>query len=61
MDHKKKLLFILKNEPDEKQRILMNSLASGCDCLEYPLYANNPSYDELIELIFEYDDATAWW
>ena len=61
----KKILHLLKTEPDDKQRILMNNLSEGNDNLEVPLYEvngdENVDYGEIIDLIFEYDQVITWW
>ena len=61
----KNILHLLRTEPDEMQRILMESLSKGETNLEIPLYGKdgdeNVDYDEIIDLIFEYDQVIAWW
>jgi hypothetical protein len=61
----KKILHLLKTEPDDMQRTLMDSFSKGETNLEIPLYEKdgneNVDYDEIIDLIFEYDQVIAWW
>ena len=61
---RKRMLHILKSEPDDLQRTLMYSLSLGYNCLQFPLYPfeeEDPDYDELIDLIFEFDEVITWW
>jgi len=60
---RKKMLHILNSMPNETQRVLMNSLSLGYHTLEFPLYEENTDtdYDELVDLIFEYDQIINWW
>jgi hypothetical protein len=61
----KKILHLLKTEPDDMQRILMGNLSKGSKNLEIPLFRKdgeeNIDYDEIIDLIFEYNQVIAWW
>ena len=61
----KKILHLLKTEPDEMQRILMDNLSKGSDNLEVSLYGadgdDHVDYDEIVDLIFEYDQVITWW
>lgn len=61
----KKILHLLKTEPDDIQRILMNNLSKGNDNLEIPLYGVERDaivdYDKVVDLIFEYDQVITWW
>ena len=61
----KKILHLFKTEPDDMQRTLMDNLSKGCSNLEVPLYGedgdDNIDYDEIVDLIFEYDQVIAWW
>ena len=60
---RKKMLHILNSEPDETQRSLINTLSLGYHTLRFPLYEEHTDtdYDELVELIFEYDEIICWW
>ena len=64
MPARRKMLHVLKTPPDELQRILMCSLSRGYNCLQIPLFDDDGEvcdYDELIDLIFEYDEVVTWW
>jgi hypothetical protein len=57
-----KILHILLSKPDEKQKKLMNSVSLGKSALFYALFAKEKTdYDQLIDLIFEYDQIITWW
>ena len=61
---RKKMLHILKTQPDDIQRTLMMTLSLGYSCLQFPLFdldGEEPDYDELIELIFDFDEVITWW
>lgn len=61
---RKKMMHVLKSEPDDLQRTLMYNLSLGYQCLQYPLFETEgiePDYEELIDLIFEYDEVICWW
>ena len=65
MPEKKKILHLLKTEPDDIQRCLMNNLSEGRISLEIPLYGgdenDNEVYDRIIDAIFKYDQVITWW
>lgn len=65
MPEKKKILHLLKTEPDDIQRTLMDSLSEGRISLEIPLYGGDEKetevYDKIIDVIFEYDQVITWW
>ncbi len=64
MPARRKMLHILKSQPDELQRTLMCSLSRGYNCLQIPLFEDDgemPDYDELIDLIFDSDEVITWW
>lgn len=65
MATKKKILHLLKTEPDEMQRTLMDNFSKECHNLEIPLYEvggnEDVNYDEIMDLIFEYDQVITWW
>ena len=56
-----KLLHILKTEPDERTRTLMDILSEGQETTPYPLYEADADYGKLIDLIFEHDRVISWW
>ena len=63
MTQGKKTLHILKSEPDEMQKTLMQPLSSEPESLEFDLYNKDEDadYENLIDLIFEYDQTITWW
>ncbi len=60
---RKKMLHILNSDPDATQRKLINNLSKGYHTFEFPLYEENTNadYDELVHLIFEYNEIITWW
>ena len=60
---RKKMLHILNSKPDDSQRHLMNALSVGYHTFEFPLYEENTDadYEELVDLIFEYNQVVSWW
>jgi hypothetical protein len=64
MIRRKKMMHILKTPPDDLQRTLMYTLSLGYSCLQFPLFeleGEPPDYEELIDLIFEFDEVITWW
>jgi hypothetical protein len=63
MKEKETQLHILKSEPDEIQKTLMNTLAMESECLFFPLFDDkeNIDYEKLIDLILKYDKIITWW
>jgi len=56
-----KILHILKSEPDEETRILMDLLSDGEESSTFSLYEPDPDYAKLLDLIFENDRTISWW
>ncbi|MCD6298475.1 MAG: hypothetical protein J7M30_15120 [Deltaproteobacteria bacterium] len=56
-----KLLHILKSEPDENAKTLMDILSEGNDAYEFSLYNDQADYEKLIDAIFENDKVISWW
>ncbi len=56
-----KLLHVLKSEPDNVIKTLMNASSEGNDVQQFELFANDVDYDKLVELIFENDKVISWW
>jgi hypothetical protein len=56
-----KLLHILKSEPDENARTMMDILSEGEEATEFSLYEEAADYEKLIDMIFEHDRVIAWW
>jgi hypothetical protein len=65
MPEQKKILHLLKTEPDDIQRILMDNISEGRISLEIPLYGEDDKetdiYDQIIDFILEYDQVITWW
>jgi len=58
----KKILHILKSEPDDVQKTLMNTLSQDRQSLQVSLVdADDSVYDELIDQIFDNDEVITWW
>jgi len=50
-----KTLHILKTEPDNNTKVLMDSISQGQETTVFKLYDEDADYEKLIDLIFEYD------
>ena len=64
MPKRKQMLHVLKTPTDDLQRTLMYTLSLGYSCLQIPLFemeGEAPDYDELIDLIFDFDEVICWW
>lgn len=64
MPARRKMMHVLKSPPDDLQRTLMVSLSLGYNCLQVPLFTvedQEPDYDELLDLVFEFDEVVSWW
>ena len=55
------ILHILKSEPDQTTRTLMDTLSEGEETTAFALYEADPDYEKLLELIFENDRVVSWW
>lgn len=55
------LLHILKSEPDENTRTLMDLLSEGEENHILCLYEADADYQKLIDMIFEHDRVISWW
>ncbi|MBW1868241.1 MAG: hypothetical protein JRI73_02865 [Deltaproteobacteria bacterium] len=56
-----KLLHVLKSEPDEIIKTLMESLSEGNEVQQFDLYKGEVDYDKLVEQVFEHDKVICWW
>ena len=56
-----KTLHILKSEPDDSTKTLIDSMSQAEESTLFRLYDEVVDYEELIELIFEYDKTVTWW
>ncbi|MBW2066105.1 MAG: hypothetical protein JRJ03_14395 [Deltaproteobacteria bacterium] len=57
------ILHILKTEPDETQKVLMERISEGRKSLEFLLFGHEKGvdYERLIDLIFDCDKVITWW
>jgi hypothetical protein len=55
------LLHILKSEPDNSTKTLMDILSSGEETTLFGLYKDNADYEKLIDLVFDHDKIISWW
>lgn len=56
-----KILHILKSEPDDNTRILIDILSEGQEYTLFPLYEGEQDYEKLLDLIFKHDKTISWW
>jgi len=56
-----KILHIVKSEPDDETRRLVDALSDGEDAVEEQLFAGPVNYGELVEKIFNSDKVLCWW
>lgn len=56
-----RVLHILRSEPDDMVRRLIEGVSAGEKAREVPLYAGEVNYEALIEEIFEADRIISWW
>jgi hypothetical protein len=55
-----KILYLLKEEPDEVIQQIISFQASSSQIKLVELYKLEISYEELVELIFDYDQVICW-
>ncbi len=55
------LLHILRSEPDELARRLIDGLSRGATAREVALWRDAPDYDELVKDIFAARRVICWW
>ncbi len=56
-----KYLHILRSEPDDVARRLIQGLSQGNSSREVRLYAGAVDYGRLVEDIFQSDRVICWW
>lgn len=56
-----KTLHILKSEPDQDTKILMDILSKDTETTLVSLYDGDTDYERLIDQIFDHDRAVCWW
>jgi hypothetical protein len=56
-----KLLHILKSEPDDRTKALMNIISEDEEVSLFRLYEEGVDFERLLDLLFEYDKCISWW
>jgi hypothetical protein len=56
-----KLLHILKSEPNNNIKNMIDILSEGKETSVFTLYDDQPDYGNLIDMIFEHDKVISWW
>ena len=56
-----KILHILKSEPDDNTRVLIDILSQDRDAVLYPLYEEDADYEQMLDLVFDSDQVISWW
>jgi hypothetical protein len=56
-----KVLEILRSEPDENVKKIIDIHSEGNEVKVVKLYEGEPNYGELIDLIFSHDRVICWW
>ncbi len=56
-----KILHLLRTEPDETVRQLMQNLNNGDEATEVPLYDENLDWSRLVDEIMAADKVVSWW
>ena len=56
-----KILHILRSEPDEMTRNLIQQSFEEAQNIEVPMHQKELNYDELVEEIFHSDKVVSWW
>lgn len=56
-----RVLNILRSEPDETTRWLIEETFNDDEILVIPVYQGNVDYDDLVHEIFGSDKVVSWW
>jgi hypothetical protein len=56
-----KILNIFKSEPDDVTKTLVDIVSQDEEATAFPLYGEDPDYENLLDLIFENDSIISWW
>jgi hypothetical protein len=56
-----KILHVLKSEPDQNTKTLIDLLSEGEESMQFNLYEKESDYEKLIDLVFESDQIVSWW
>jgi hypothetical protein len=56
-----KILHILRSEPDEMTRNLIQQSFEDAQNIEIPMHQKDVDYEKLVEEIFASDKVICWW
>ena len=56
-----KTLHLVKTEPDNNIKALIDIFSEGEEATVFNLYEPQTDYDELLNLIFDHDKIISWW
>lgn len=56
-----KILHVLRNEPNDEVKKLMELVSQGEETKQFELYKGDVNYDQLIDLVFGHDKVITWW
>jgi|Deesub1362A_J573_1020465.scaffolds.fasta_scaffold00062_44 hypothetical protein len=56
-----RILHILRSEPEEVVRQLMDAVSEGEEAVEFPIYEGEVDYARLLAEIFQSDRVISWW
>ena len=57
----KRILHILKTQPDNTTKALINIMSKDRETVVFELYGKDADYDKLIDLLFRYEETVSWW
>jgi len=56
-----KLLNVYRSNPNDDTQKLVKIVSEGREVQNFNLYAENPDYDKLVDMVFEADQTICWW
>lgn len=56
-----KILHVYRSEPNDDTKKLAEIVAEGRENERFDLYAANPDYDNLVDMVFDADQTICWW
>jgi hypothetical protein len=56
-----KLLNVYRSNPNDDTQKLVEIVSEGREVQNFNLYAENPDYDKLVDMVFEADQTICWW
>ena len=57
-----KILHLLRSEPDEMVKMLIDAIFKGSDSIRVNLYEESePDYEWLVQQLFAADKVVSWW